>query len=230
MQIDLRTVAIEPQRQAFDHLVRRFGNKAGLALPGRQLRHPGRREPPLQAHLGPGAGLYDETIHPHRMAGLVRAEGPAPVLLQHLHPGAGRQQETAEANFSFVETRGLVDMLPDELAGHCAGGAGAAAPRRVGREPAQRLHLRLRLRHRLHPALHVSRDGQPGHRPVPLALGLLLGDTDALDAGKRAWLDDAALAAPAPRYVEDCLVVRDPFELFVAQNHGPRRSAVSAGL
>jgi phenol hydroxylase P1 protein len=27
LQIDLRTVSIEPQRQAFDHLVRRFGNK-----------------------------------------------------------------------------------------------------------------------------------------------------------------------------------------------------------
>ena len=27
MQIDLRTVAITPRRQAFDHLVRRFGDK-----------------------------------------------------------------------------------------------------------------------------------------------------------------------------------------------------------
>ena len=30
MQIDLRTVAIEPQRQAFDHLVRRFARKLHL--------------------------------------------------------------------------------------------------------------------------------------------------------------------------------------------------------
>lgn len=48
-------------------------------------------------------------------------------------------------------------------------------------------------------------------------LGLLLGDTEALDAGKQAWLDDAAWQ-PLRRYVEDCLVIRDPFELFVAQN------------
>ena len=27
MQIDLRTVTIEPQRQTFDHLARRFGDK-----------------------------------------------------------------------------------------------------------------------------------------------------------------------------------------------------------
>ena len=31
MQIDLRTVAIEPQRQAFDHLVRRFGDFTAVA-------------------------------------------------------------------------------------------------------------------------------------------------------------------------------------------------------
>ena len=28
MHIDLRTVALEPQRNTFDHLVRRFGDKA----------------------------------------------------------------------------------------------------------------------------------------------------------------------------------------------------------
>lgn len=27
MQIDLKTVSIEPKRKAFDHLVRRFGDK-----------------------------------------------------------------------------------------------------------------------------------------------------------------------------------------------------------
>jgi phenol hydroxylase P1 protein len=48
-------------------------------------------------------------------------------------------------------------------------------------------------------------------------LGLLLGDTEALDAGKQAWLNGAAWQ-PLRQYVEDCLVVRDPIELFVAQN------------
>ena len=48
-------------------------------------------------------------------------------------------------------------------------------------------------------------------------LGLLLGGTEALDAGKAAWMDGAAWQE-LRRYVEDTLVLRDPFESFVAQN------------
>lgn len=48
-------------------------------------------------------------------------------------------------------------------------------------------------------------------------LGMLLGDLAALDAGKEAWLNDAVWQ-PLRRYVEDSMMVRDPFELFVAQN------------
>ena len=48
-------------------------------------------------------------------------------------------------------------------------------------------------------------------------LGLLLGDTEALSACKEAWMNGAAWQ-PLRCFVEDCLVVRDPFELFVAQN------------
>jgi phenol hydroxylase P1 protein len=45
----------------------------------------------------------------------------------------------------------------------------------------------------------------------------LLGDTEALDDGKVAWMEGDAWQ-PLRRYIEDCLIVRDPFELFVAQN------------
>ena len=48
-------------------------------------------------------------------------------------------------------------------------------------------------------------------------IGLLLGDTEALDEGKKSWLEGDEWQ-PLRRYIEDCLVVRDPFELFVAQN------------
>ena len=47
--------------------------------------------------------------------------------------------------------------------------------------------------------------------------GLLLGDVEALAEGKRAWLEDATWQ-PLRRLVEDTMVVRDPCELFVAQN------------
>jgi phenol hydroxylase P1 protein len=48
-------------------------------------------------------------------------------------------------------------------------------------------------------------------------LGLLLGGTDSLTAAKSAWLDDPAWQ-PLRRYIEDSMVIRDPFELFVAHD------------
>jgi phenol hydroxylase P1 protein len=48
-------------------------------------------------------------------------------------------------------------------------------------------------------------------------LGLALDEPAILDAGKNDWLN-AACWQPLRHYVEDTLVVQDPFELFIAQN------------
>jgi phenol hydroxylase P1 protein len=48
-------------------------------------------------------------------------------------------------------------------------------------------------------------------------LGLALDEPGVLEVGKNAWLNDASWQ-PLRRYVEDTLVLQDPFELFVAQN------------
>ncbi|MNZ68842.1 Phenol hydroxylase P1 protein [compost metagenome] len=128
-----------------------------------------------------------------------------------------RQQDSMEANFSFVETRGLAEMLPAEL-----------------RQTA--LDLLVPLRHAAwganqnntficgygygttftQPCIYHAMDNL-GIAQYLSRLGLLLGGTEALDAGKAAWLDGEAWQ-PLRRYVEDCLALRDPFELFVAQN------------
>ena len=59
---------------------------------------------------------------------------------------------------------------------------------------------------------HAPQQRRPQGVQVPL-----LGDADDLDAGKQAWLNDAKWQE-LRRYVEDTLVVKDWFELFVAQN------------
>jgi phenol hydroxylase P1 protein len=48
-------------------------------------------------------------------------------------------------------------------------------------------------------------------------LGLLLGDPESLGAGKRAWMVDATWQ-PLRHYTEDTMALRDPVEVFVAQN------------
>jgi phenol hydroxylase P1 protein len=48
-------------------------------------------------------------------------------------------------------------------------------------------------------------------------LGLALDEALVLDDAKQAWLDDPRWQV-LRRYVEDSFVVKDPFELFIAQN------------
>jgi phenol/toluene 2-monooxygenase (NADH) P1/A1 len=48
-------------------------------------------------------------------------------------------------------------------------------------------------------------------------LGLILGDPESLDDAKAAWMH-APTWQGVRKYIEDCFVVQDWFELFVAQN------------
>ncbi len=128
-----------------------------------------------------------------------------------------RQQDTMESNFQFVESKGMVAALSDAVreqalavlmplrhvawganmnnASICAYGYGTAFTA---------------------PAMFHAMDNL-GIAQYLTRLGLALGDPEVLDAGKQAWLN-APEWQDLRRLVEDLLVVKDPFELFVAQN------------
>lgn len=217
MQIDLRTVSIEPQRQAFDHLVRRFGNKPASRYQEGSYDIQAAENLHYRPTWDPDQALYDPRITRIVMQDWYALKDPRQFYYSTYTLTRAKQQETTEANFSFVESRGLADMLSDEL-----------------RDTA--LKLLVPLRHAAwganqhntficgygygvtftQPCIYQAMDNL-GIAQYLSRLGLLLGDTAALAAGKEAWQHDAAWQ-PLRRYVEDCLVVRDPFELFVAQN------------
>lgn len=128
-----------------------------------------------------------------------------------------RQQDAMEANFQFVESRGMVDKVHEALrrkalrvlmplrhvawganmnnASICAYGYGNAFTA---------------------PAMFHAMDNL-GIAQYLTRLGLALDEPSVLDDGKAAWLDDPHWQG-LRRLVEDTLVVQDPFELFVAQN------------
>jgi phenol hydroxylase P1 protein len=66
------------------------------------------------------------------------------------------------------------------------------------------------------PCLFAAMD-QLGIAQYLTRLGLLLGGQDGLEAGKQAWLEAPAWQ-PLRRLVEDTWVLKDWFELYVAQN------------
>ena len=217
MQIDLRTVSIQPQRQAFDHLVRRFGDKPASRYQEGSYDIQATENLHYRPTWDPEQKLYDTGITKLVMKDWYALKDPRQFYYSTYTLARARQQDTADANFNFVESRGLDGMLPEDL-------------KRIA------LRVLVPLRHAAWGAnmnntfmcgygygtvftqacMYQAMDNL-GIAQYLSRLGLLLGDMEALDEGKKSWLEGKAWQ-PLRRYVEDCLVLRDPFELFVAQN------------
>lgn len=217
MQIDLRTVSIEPQRNTFDHLARRFGDKPASRYQEGSYDIQATENLHYRPTWDPAHQLYDPTLTRIVMADWYALKDPRQYYYNTYTLARARQQETTEANFTFVETRGLADLLSPELREvalkvlvplrHAAWGANMNNTFICGYGYGT-VFTQACMYHamdNLGVAQYLSR------------LGLLLGDTEALEAGKDAWMNGEAWQG-LRRYVERCLVVRDPVELFVAQN------------
>jgi phenol hydroxylase P1 protein len=128
-----------------------------------------------------------------------------------------RQQDAIESSYDFVQSRGLVAKMSDDVRAkacevlmplrHVAWGGnmnnssiGAYGYGTPFTAPAM-----------FHAMDHL------GAAQFITRIGLALDEPAILDAGKNDWLN-AACWQPLRHYVEDTLVVQDPFELFIAQN------------
>lgn len=217
MQIDLRTVSIQPLRNTFDHLARRFGDKPSSRYQEGSYDIQAAENLHYRPTWAPEQELYDSGITKIVMQDWYVLKDPRQFYYNTYTLTRARQQDTTESNFGFVESRGLAESLPADL-------------KRIA------LQILIPLRHAAwganmnntficgygfgttftQPCMYHAMD-HLGIAQYLSRLGLLLGDTAALDEGKAAWLAGEAWQ-PLRRYVEDCLVLRDPFELFVAQN------------
>lgn len=217
MQIDLRTVAIKPIRQTFDHIARRFGDKPASRyqegtydIQQTDIFH-------YRPMWEPELALFDERRTAIKMKDWYALKDPRQYYYGAWTIARARQQEAAESNFDMIEDRGLIDTVPDNL---------------------KQIALSV-----LVPMRHVEWGGNMGntyicsygygtaitqpcmyHAMDHLAvaqyltrIGLELGGPEALDAAKAAWLQ-AAEWQPMRRHVENLFVVKDWFEVFVAQN------------
>ncbi len=217
MQIDLRTVSIQPLRQTFDHLARRFGDKPASRYQEGSYDIQATENLHYRPTWDPEQELYDTGITKIVMQDWYALKDPRQFYYSTYTLTRARQQDTAEANFNFVETRGLADLMPAELRQlaldllvplrHAAWGANQNNTFICGYGYGTTF---------TQPCIYHAMDNL-GIAQYLSRLGLLIGGTEALDAGKAAWLDGEAWQ-PLRRYVEDCLALRDPFELFVAQN------------
>lgn len=217
MQIDLRTVSIEPLRNTFDHLARRFGDKPASRYQEGSYDIQAAENLHYRPTWDPDQALYDTSITRIVMADWYALKDPRQFYYSTYTLARARQQDAVEADFRFVESRGLAETLPGDLRKialdvlvplrHAAWGANLNNTFVCGYGFATSF---------TQPCMYHAMDNL-GIAQYLSRVGLLLGDVEALEAGKHAWLNDTAWQ-PLRRYVEDCLVLRDPFELFVAQN------------
>ncbi|MBS1139186.1 MAG: phenol 2-monooxygenase subunit [Proteobacteria bacterium] len=217
MQIDLRTVAIKPLRQTFDHLVERFGDKPA----SRYQEGSYNIQQESIFHYRPSWDadrvLFDKKRTKIQMKDWYALKDPRQFYYGAYTIARARQQDAAESSFDMIEDRGLAELIPADL---------------------KQIALDV-----LVPMRHVEWGGNMGNSYIAAygygtvitqpclyhamdhlgvaqyltRIGLVLDGPEALDAAKEAWMSGATWQ-PMRRHVENLLVLDDWFEIFVAQN------------
>jgi phenol hydroxylase P1 protein len=217
MSIDLQAREIHPLRHTFARVAAYTGDKPA----SRYFEATLGAQPSVNFHYRPTWEPEFELFDTRRTAVKMRdwdaLRDPRQFYYATWTMARARQQDAMEANYQFVDSRGLLGKMPDALRAHacdvlmplrhvawggnmnnctiCARGYGTAFTA---------------------PAMLHAMD-QLGVAQYITRLGLAMDEPGVLEAGKNAWMQDARWQV-LRRYVEDTLVVKDPFELFVAQN------------
>ena len=218
MNIDLQAREIEPLRHTYAHVARYVGDDKPASRYQEAIFG---AQPSANFHYrptwDPTHEIFDASRSKVVLADWYALKDPRQFYYASWSMARARQQDAVESNFQFVESRGMVDKIPDALrhkavqvlmplrhaawganmnnASICAYGYGTAFTA---------------------PAMFHAMDNL-GVAQYLTRLGLALDDPSVLDEGKAAWLNDAHWQQ-LRHCVEDTLVVKDPFELFVAQN------------
>ncbi len=218
MQMDLRTVAIEPKRSSFAHVMKRIGEgktasryqEGTLDL---QCGVPGHYRPLWD----PSHEFFDSSRTALKMADWYAFKDPRQYYYGAYVIARARQQEAAEGAFEFVESRGLAQVTPPRIIrtaldlllplGHVAWGSSmnndSNAAYGMGTGITQ-------------PSLYYAMD-QLGIAQFITRIGLTFGDPRELEVARDAWMNAQAWQ-PLRRLVEDLFVEKDWFEVLVAQD------------
>ncbi len=111
MEIDLRTVAIKPVRQTFDHIARRFGDKpasryqeGSYDLQQTDIFH-------YRPMWEPELQLFDPRRTKVQMKDWYALKDPRQFYYGAWTIARSRQQDAADSSFEMIEERGLAAMI-----------------------------------------------------------------------------------------------------------------------
>lgn len=217
MEIDLRTVAIKPLRNTFDHIARRFGDKPATRyqegtydVQQTDIFH-------YRPMWEPDLELFDKRRTKIQMSDWYALKDPRQFYYGSWTIARSRQQEAAESNFEMIEERDLAESLPENIRqlgldmlvpmrhAEWGGNMGNAYIAAYGYGTAITQPCTFHAMDHLAVAQYLTK------------IGLILGDADSLDVAKAAWMT-SPMWQPLRQQVENLLVISDWFEIFVAQN------------
>lgn len=218
MTIDLKTVDIKPLRHTYAHVAQYIGEDKTAS---RYQEGTLGVQPSANFHYRPTWDPDHDLFDPSRtaivMSNWYALKDPRQFYYASWTMTRARQQDAMEANFEFVESRGMTDLIPEALATqalavlvplrHAAWGANMNNSQicAMGYGTAFTAPAMFHAMDNLGVAQYLTR------------LALTVSGPQILDDAKAAWLANPAWQA-LRRYVEDTLVLADPVELFVAQN------------
>ncbi|WP_042259241.1 aromatic/alkene monooxygenase hydroxylase subunit beta [Paraburkholderia heleia] len=218
MTIDLKTVDIKPLRHTYAHVAQYIG---GDKTASRYQEGIMGAQPCANFHYrptwDPEHELFDAARTSIHMQNWYALKDPRQFYYASWTMTRARQQDTMEANFEFVESRGMVGLMSDELVNHAmqvlvplrhvawGGNMNNAQICAIGYGTAFTAPAMFHAMDHLGIAQYLTR------------LALSMSGPERLDEAKQAWMVDPTWQA-LRRYVEDTLVLQDPVELFVAQN------------
>ena len=218
MNIDLQAREITPLRNTYAHVAKYIGDDKPAS---RYQEATFGAQPATNFHYrptwDPDHELFDASRSAIVLADWYVLKDPRQFYYANWTMTRARQQDAMESNFQFVDARGMVDKIAHEVRvkalqvllplRHAAWGANMnnASVCAYGWGTAFTAPAMFHAMDNLAVAQYLTR------------LGLTLDDPSVLDEGKQAWLDHPRWQV-LRRYVEDSFVVKDPFELFVAQN------------
>ena len=217
MNIDLQARQIQPQRQTFTRVAAYTGDSKPAsryqeATLGVQSTHHFHYRPTWE----PEFELFDTGRTVIAMTDWNLLRDPRQFYYATWTMTRARQQEAMEANYQFVESRGLIDRMPDTLR---AKACDVLMPLRHVAWAGNMNNCQITSRGYgtplTAPALMHALDHLAAAQFLT-RLGLILGEPDVLEAGKSDWMEKAQWQ-PLRSYVEGLLVKQDPMELFIAQ-------------
>jgi phenol hydroxylase P1 protein len=218
MSVDLHTREIKPLRNTFAHTAHYVGNDKPAsryqeATLGTQPTHNFHYRPTWD----PQHEIFDASRSAIKLADWNALRDPRQYYYATWTMARARQQDAIEASYEFVDSRKLVSKMNDAVRAkvcqvlmplrHVAWG-GNMNNSSIGAYGYGTPFTA--------PAMFHAMD-QLGAAQFITRLGLALDEPGVLQAGKNDWLH-AACWQDLRHYVEDTLVLTDPFELFIAQN------------